>query len=358
MPASRRAYIDWLRGVAVLCMIEWHVLDAWTAPEARDPGPWLVVKIVGGFAAPLFLLLAGVAVPLAIQARAARGATVRAGSWAVQKRGWQIFGIAHLFRLQSFLLNPSGRWSALLKPDILNIMGLGLAGTAWVCGRAMRRSRGAWVLIAAAGAVILLTPFSPQWWWPTLLPPRLEAYIRPVIQNGASMGVFSLFPWVAFVFAGAFVGALLVHCRGDADETRLHHRLAVFGAAAAIVGYGAGALPPPFGQESAFTAPLWLFLSKGGVMAFAIGASWIWSRHRALPGEGWLLLFGQTSLFVYWVHVELAYGFLSYPFHQALPLWGAMAGMVLMTLAMYGAARRWASRPKGLPLIPIHMRAE
>ena len=28
--ASRRGYIDWLRGISVLIMIEAHTLDAWT----------------------------------------------------------------------------------------------------------------------------------------------------------------------------------------------------------------------------------------------------------------------------------------------------------------------------------------
>jgi uncharacterized membrane protein len=354
---QRRAYVDWLRGVAVLCMIEWHVLDAWTAPDARAPGPWLVIKIIGGFAAPLFLMLAGIAVPLAAQAREARGASPDEASRALQKRGWEIFGIAHLFRLQSFLLNPSGRWSAILKPDILNIMGLGLVGTAWLCGRAARRARGVWWLLLPAVAVIALTPWSPAWWWPTLLPPRLEAYIRPVVQNGASMGVFSLFPWVAFVPAGAWLGLLLVKCRGEADERRIHLRFALAGAAAAVVGYVAGALPAPIGQESSVLAPFWMVLSKGGVMTGVLGASWFWARKLALPGANWLLLFGKTSLFVYWVHVELAYGFLSYPLHQALPLGWSLVGLALMTLAMYGAATLWVRRAKGQPLIPAHMRA-
>lgn len=354
----RRSSIDWLRGVAVLCMIEWHVLDAWTAPEARDPGPWLIVTIVGGFAAPMFLFLAGIAVPLAMQARESRGATAAAASRALQRRGWEILGIAHLFRLQSFLLNPSGRWSSLFKPDILNVMGLGLAATAWLTGRAARRPRAAWwLLLAPAVAVIVLTPWSRIWWWPTLLHPRLEAYIRPVVQNGVSLGVFSLFPWMAFVPAGAFVGALLVQCRGPEDERRLHGALMWVGAAAAVAGYAAGALPAAVGGEDSMAGPLWMFLSKAGVITFALGASWFWSQARALPGQAWLLLFGRTSLFVYWVHVELAYGFLSYPLHHALPLVWALTGFGAMTVAMYLAAQLWSGRPKGRPLIPAHMKA-
>jgi uncharacterized membrane protein len=35
---GRRAYLDWLRGVAVLIMVEAHTFDSWTAPVDRN-GP-------------------------------------------------------------------------------------------------------------------------------------------------------------------------------------------------------------------------------------------------------------------------------------------------------------------------------
>ena len=62
----RRGYLDWLRGVAVLIMVEAHTFDAWTAPADRS-GPWYRLFIlIGGFGAPAFLFLAGVALALAV----------------------------------------------------------------------------------------------------------------------------------------------------------------------------------------------------------------------------------------------------------------------------------------------------
>jgi uncharacterized membrane protein len=80
---TRRVYIDWLRGIAVLCMIEWHVLDAWSVPDGRDTVAWAVIRTFGGVAAPLFLFLAGIAVPLAGDARLRRGdsAAARSSRW-------------------------------------------------------------------------------------------------------------------------------------------------------------------------------------------------------------------------------------------------------------------------------------
>src|SRR5690349_10243532 len=109
----RRPYIDWLRGFAVLTMVEWHVLDSWSVRAGRESFAWTIIQLIGGSAAPLFLFLAGVAAPFAIQSKVRRGASVEDAAWSVQKRGWQVFGIAHLLRLVSFLLYPDATWSSL-----------------------------------------------------------------------------------------------------------------------------------------------------------------------------------------------------------------------------------------------------
>ena len=62
---SRLLYIDWLRGVAVLFMILWHSIDAWTLQSGRDTLAFTLIRFAAGWAAPLFLMLAGVSVSLA-----------------------------------------------------------------------------------------------------------------------------------------------------------------------------------------------------------------------------------------------------------------------------------------------------
>ena len=69
---KRLGYIDWARGLAILIMIEAHVIDAWTGPAGRATPLFRHLMFVAGFAAPLFLFLAGVSVVLAAAARQAR----------------------------------------------------------------------------------------------------------------------------------------------------------------------------------------------------------------------------------------------------------------------------------------------
>ncbi len=101
----RHAYLDWVRGVAVLIMIEAHVLDAWTQAADRTRPLFGYAMILGGFGAPLFLFLAGLAVVLSAESKLRKTGDFAASWWAVQKRGWQVFGLAFLFRLQSYILS-------------------------------------------------------------------------------------------------------------------------------------------------------------------------------------------------------------------------------------------------------------
>jgi hypothetical protein len=79
---------------------------------------------------------------------------------------------------------------------------------------------------------------------------------------------------------------------------------------------------------------------------------------RRTPGPASpMVALGRASLIVYWVHVELAYGNISYPLHKALSPGWALTGYALVTLAMYGLAQWWLRRPGGQPLVPAHMSA-
>ena len=49
--------------------------------------------------------------------------------------------------------------------------------------------------------------------------------------------------------------------------------------------------------------------------------------------------FGRSSLFVYWIHVEMAYGIFSAPIHRRLPLEWAMVGWALLTLLLFGLVK-------------------
>lgn len=63
---------------------------------------------------------------------------------------------------------------------------------------------------------------------------------------------------------------------------------------------------------------------------------------------------GRNSLFIYWIHVELVYGYASWGWRHRLPLWGTAIGFVLFSVLMYRAigwrdqaVGRWRNRSLG-----------
>src|SRR5262245_63751302 len=113
--SGRQAYLDRVRGVAVLIMIEAHVLDSWTRVPDRTTPAFGWAMVLGGFGAPMFLLLAGVSLAMSAESKLRRGAEFAAAWRAVQRRGWQVFGLAFLFRLQSYILTAGYSAMSLLK---------------------------------------------------------------------------------------------------------------------------------------------------------------------------------------------------------------------------------------------------
>ncbi len=126
----RKRYLDWLRGVAVIVMVLAHVNDAWTIDADRERTLYLIVIFIAGLAAPLFLFMAGLTLSMASVAKAATLGHAAAAAVA-RRRGWQIFALAFIFRLQSQLLG----WGPLinfLKVDILNVMGVSMIAAGWL----------------------------------------------------------------------------------------------------------------------------------------------------------------------------------------------------------------------------------
>ena len=347
---SRRGYLDLLRGLAVLIMIEAHVLDSWTRFPDRQTRQFAYAMILGGFGAPLFLFLAGVTVSLSAGSKFRRTGDVDAASRAVGRRGLEVFGLAFLFRIQAWVLG----WSAarsLLKVDILNIMGPSIMAAAAIWG-ALTTVKGRLLAFSAAMlAVTLLSPIVRTISILSALPDPIEAYLRPV--GGLSNFVF--FPWAGFVFAGAIVGLVLDGLRTRRQEHLANLGFALVGIGLTMAAYELSFLPTWYPQSHFWTTSPAFFFLRVGIMTAAIGIAYAWDL-RPGGADKWspLQQLGRTSLFIYWIHVEMVYGFLSRPLHKRLSWelsWVALALFCLFMLwcSIYKdrVVGRWKAQKSG-----------
>jgi hypothetical protein len=275
------------------------------------------------------------------------------------RRGAEIFAFGLLFRLQEYLIAWGwAPWSDLLRVDVLNIIGLSMILMALLCGITLtvcRRARDSYkgpsgdsyqglpsgkpqaaqgeadfgrcgltlvaAAIAAASAIALLTPPLYTTWRPTWLPWPLESYIDGCHNLGAPQPwLFPIFPWSAFAFAGLAAGFilfndLLFNSRVLKDRARDHtaETLAFFsalGAAAILVArqFDHSSFHLYATYDYWHTSPNFL-MARIGLLLVITFLSYAWCRWGlGTRGFSPLIQLGQTSLLVYWVHIEFVYG--------------------------------------------------
>jgi uncharacterized membrane protein len=328
----RRPHLDWLRGIGVLIMIEGHALDAWTRAADRDQDGYRMAILIAGLGAPLFLFLAGVAMPLAARSRLNKGWGPEAVARMLLRHGAWVFALAFLFRLQSWIISGGAFPRTLLKVDILNVMGIAMivAALLWAAGRRDPLRLAAYA--AATALIAMTTPLVRASELLATLPDSLEWYLRPA----AGSTTFTLFPWAGFLMAGGLVGIPLARAGTPQSERRVNVLLLLAGTITAAAAYAASFRPPLYESASFWTSsPTFFFIRLGIVVALVPLADGI---VRVWPGKA-LQVFGRASLFVYWIHVEMAYGVLSTPLHRRLSFPAAVAALVAFALLLYGLVK-------------------
>jgi uncharacterized membrane protein len=342
---SRLAYIDWMRGLACVLMFQTHCYDSWLNPEARKTTFFMWSQLGGTFPAPLFLFLAGISFALVTDKLRRKGLPAGQIARTTIRRGAEIFGLGLLFRAQEFLIAWGwAPWSDLLRVDVLNTIGLSMMLMGLMCwivaaldSAPVTRLRLAGTAIGVALTISLLTP--PLWttWRPRWLPWPLESYINGVHNlNQPQPWLFPIFPWSAFAFAGLAIGFLLVSDWAREREAAVFATLGAGGIALIYAARWLDARPQQLYAVYDFwhTSPNF-FLIRVGFLLAILATVYAWCRWGAAQwGFSPLVQMGQTSLLVYWVHIEFVYGRFSILTKHGASIRTASLGLLTIFLAM------------------------
>jgi uncharacterized membrane protein len=335
---QRLAYIDWLRGLACFGMFEVHCYDAWLGGPARSSSFFGWSQLSGTVPAPLFIFLSGVTCALVADSMRRKGATSGAVAWRMIRRGAEIFALGLIFRVQEFAFGwPAAPWTDLFRVDVLNVIGLSIAFLGILCWLVRGRTASAIASAGVALGIALVTPMVWTTWRPSLLPWYIESYFNGVhIYNSPQPWLFPIFPWSAFAFAGLAAGVFLF---GEWSSKNSGRAMAVFGAAGAGIFFLSRWIDArPLQLYSTYdywhTSPNF-FLARVGLLMLVVVIGYAWCR-SGLGAIGFspLMQLGQTSLLVYWVHIEFVYGRFSLLEKQSQGIWTATFGLFVITAAM------------------------
>jgi uncharacterized membrane protein len=295
----RLQYLDWLRGLAAVVMLQGHVFDSFLKNELH-PGPaYMFSQFLGGMPPAIFLFLTGVTLSFLMDSTERKGLTPPQRVWAAFRRSGYLFFLAFAFRIQLWIFGLPAPWQDLLRVDILNCMGFSIAVmSVMALFRTFERIR----LCAILGlGIALAAPLISQMDW-SGLPWMIRAYIIPDYR------FFGFFPWAAYLAFGMSAGSIIRSLPADGTE-RAMQWTALIGGAAIITCQYFGNLGFSLYAKSEF----WLnspaqVLTKVGVLLVVLSFAFLWTRYGARDGWSWVRQFGTTSLLVYWVHIELVYG--------------------------------------------------
>jgi uncharacterized membrane protein len=347
---SRLIHIDWARGLAVVLMIQTHAIDAWLAPAYRQSGFFGKSQLLGGFPAPAFLFLAGLAMALGY-GKLDREETGRIKKlWPSVKRGLYILGWAFLFRLQEFVQwTEWHQWIKLFRVDILNAIGISLM----VLGLLFWAVRPAgWrflLLVAGASALAVLTPLVQGSARIQSLPWLLGEYLG----RRFDYGYFPVFPWLAFALAGAAAGILISRYRQDRAKSIYLH-LGLAGLAWALIIGGnlwARQMPHVAGWSFWRNSPEYAFI-RIGIQVLALAGSFVLCLFFRAQRFSFMRLLGRHSLLIYWVHITLVYGRPLFFLKLKLDPVRSVLGVAALTGLMLGLAwlvENWGAVRAKLP---------
>ena len=329
---NRIVFIDWLRGLAALIMLQGHTFHAFLRPEEREGPAFYLSILLGGQAAAIFLFLTGITYGMGMNRREHLGPWQR--MVAALKRARYLFLLAVLFRLQTWSFSwPRAPWSDLLHVDVLNLMGATaalLALLALASGtQRFRWAAAAGIVFAVAAPLMADSVFGR-------LPAALRAYVVPTGDG------FSMFPWGAYLAFGVAAGSVIPLIE-RAAWSRVMQWAALVGFALLAGGEYFGNLPWSIYAHSDFwlNSPALTACKMGNTLLLG-AASFLWTEYFSV-GWSWVRLLGVNSLAVYWVHIELVYGRWFNGYREKLTAWecvGVAATLIVLMTAMSFAIMR------------------
>jgi acyltransferase len=320
--------LDRARAVAVVAMVMGHTLDAVLSDEARMGGGMLAYWSLRAITAPLFLFVAGWAFATTVQRTGARGASVPR---RYLPRVGLLLGWGYLLRwpgwgLPAFFAGDETVWRHFLAFDALHgVAGALLLGTGVLALLPARPTR-----MAVLAFLAILFPLVGPW-----VRAAVEEGGWPLVLEQALAGKtsnFPLFPWSAYFFAGSLTGL------GLAEVKRVPHWLCLMGTGVVLL-----SLMTLWGGDPRVSDPT-LVVWRLGLLGVVAGLAML------LPSrlDGLLGPVGRASLWVYIVHLPLAYGWSTFQglagrvgrSQDVLPALGLALSVLTVSLALSLPAKK------------------
>lgn len=311
MPHNKQRYlfIDLLRFIAVVFMIQGHTFDALLATDLRFNGLFFVHDFFHGFIAPMFLFASGVAFGISTFKKweehvvPTKHVARRYGKFI----GLIVIGYAlHLpfFSLQKIITEATHVEIAMwLQVDALHC----IAATMLILQTAVlflkNEKKFVWFTVLFAASIIFLSPIMWNINFVDPFPLWVVSYI-----NASNFSWFPIFPWSAYILCGVIFSSLFINAKEHHHAVRLMEKTVVAGLVMFLGSFILLNLPTqlyPY-HDIWKVNPLIIFARLGFVAVVTSGIFFAEHSFKIKPAIPQLM--GRESLFIYILHLIILYG--------------------------------------------------
>ncbi|MCK9281097.1 MAG: DUF1624 domain-containing protein [Melioribacteraceae bacterium] len=338
--SNRIIFIDLMRALAVLMMVQGHTIDTLLADSYRTNesiffNAWFMVR---GFTAPIFMFTSGVVFTYLLKNQKkpfSENPRVKKGL----KRFLNLVLLGYFLRFPTFQIFDfssvvSEQWRTFFVVDALHLIGFGLLfiiGLTYLTEKF--KANDYTFYIAGALFFFLASIFTEKIKWINFFPLPVASYFYMGTNS-----LFPFFPWAGYVLCGALLGTYLSRNRAAISEKSLTLKLLTAGMILILSSELLDVIQYYFYSEVSFwTSPVSLITFRLGMVFILNSAmSFIASKVNSIP----ILIrqVGTHTLVIYAVHVIILYGSAWIPgiygkFAKSFnTLHSAIAGIVMITL--------------------------
>jgi len=353
---KRALYIDLLRGLVLLIMIEVHVFNSMLIPSIKESGWFTYLNFINGLVAPSFLFVSGLVFVLSLQKSVDELRKFGKVFWKKIGRIVLILIAGYSLHLPHFSLkkifnNPTQQvLNDLFMVDVLQCIAVGLFFL--LLARMVFKNEKQFYLFVFISIIIvfIVSPIAWKTDFTQFLPFGIASYLNRM--NGS---LFPVLPWFNFIFAGALTSKYYITAREKNEERIFNKHLLIVGAILFLGSLLLLSYVLPLNIKGIIPNPFF-FLERLGIVLILLAGCWYYLQ-ISTKHVGFILDVSRESLLVYWLHLQLIYRnifggeSLVSMFGNKLTLIEAIIVTIILAVLMIFAAKGWGLVKSKYPIL-------
>jgi uncharacterized membrane protein len=357
---KRFTFIDLLKGWALLIMIEVHVFNAFLVPGIKETSWFSILNFVNGLVAPSFTFISGFAFIISSKSNIDEMRTFGARFWKKLSRILLVILVGYSLHMPEFSFRniitttSPEKLEKWCNVDVLQCIGISLLILFLVRLFVKSDKVYNYFLLISSVVIIIVSPLIWNIDFVQYMPLPLACYFNEV--HGS---FFPLFPWMGFLFSGAYACTIYLKFRSENREEFLINK----GILSGVIAFAVSTIvliflktipsfeikPDPF-----------FFLQRLGMVFIALGMCWKYANHFG-EKSSYVTDVSRESLLIYFLHLQVIYrkvwdyksleNLVNYNFS----LVEAILSTLILVTSMIAVAKIWGSFktrfPKASPVI-------